>query len=68
MDGNSTDKPLKVCKAFAEDNHSLGSDFIFANILGMIAAAHLDHHHNLAKLAIDGYIPQPDDVIGEKRN
>ena len=49
-------------------NHALRRDFIFANILGMIAAPHLDHHHYLAKLAIDGYIPQPDDVIGEKRN
>jgi hypothetical protein len=68
MDGNSADKALKVCEAFAEDNHALGRDFIFANILSMIATAHLDHNHNLAKLAIDGYVSQPDDVIGEERN
>jgi hypothetical protein len=68
MDGNSADKTLKVCEAFAEDNHSLVRDFIFANILGVISAPHLDHHHNLAKLAINGYVSQPDDVIGEEGN
>jgi hypothetical protein len=34
----------------------------------MIPAPHLNHHHDLAKLAIDGYVPQPDDVVGEERN
>jgi hypothetical protein len=57
MYGNSADKTLIVCEAFAEDNHSLESDFILANILGMIPAPHLNHHHDLAKLAIDGYVP-----------
>jgi hypothetical protein len=66
--GNSADETLIVSEAFAEDNHSLGSDLIFANILGVIPTPHLDHHHNLAKLAIDGYVPKPDDVIGEERN
>jgi hypothetical protein len=68
MHGNSADKALIVCKAFAENNHSFGSDFILANILGMISAPHLDDHHDLAKLAIDGYVPQPDDVVREERN
>src|ERR1700679_2349325 len=68
MHRNSADKTLKVSEAFAEDNHARGRDFILANILGMIPAAHFDHHHNLAKLAIDGYVSQPDDVIGKKRN
>ncbi len=68
MPGNSADKALIVCEAFAEDHHALGRDFILANILGVISAPHLDHHHNLAKLAIDGYVSQPDDVVGEERN
>ena len=57
MYGNSADEGLIVCEAFAENNHSLGSDFIFANVLGVISAPHLDHHHNLAKLATYGYVP-----------
>jgi hypothetical protein len=68
MHGDSADKTLKVCEAIAKDNHPLGCDFILANILGMIPATHLDHHHDHAKLAIDGYVPQPDDVIGEEGN
>jgi hypothetical protein len=68
MHRNPADKTLIVGEAFAEDNHALGRDFIFANILRMIPAPHLDHHHDLAKLAIDGYVSKPDDVIGEKRN
>src|ERR1019366_6016957 len=51
-DGNSTDRALKVCKALAEDNNALVRDFIFANILCMIPAPHLDNHHDFAKLAI----------------
>jgi hypothetical protein len=68
MDGNSTDKALIIYEAFAENHHAPGRDLILANILGVIPTAHLDHHHNLAKLAIDGYVPQPDDVVGEERN
>src|ERR1700683_3109246 len=68
LNGNSADKRLIVCEAFAKDNHPLGSDFILANILGMIPAPHLNHHDDLAELAIDGHVPQPDDVIGEERN
>ena len=34
MHRNSADKTLIVCEAFAEDHHSLGRDFILANILG----------------------------------
>src|ERR1700680_4973960 len=68
MHGNSADKTLVVCEAFAENNYALGRDFILANILGMIPAPHLNNHHNFAKLAFDGYVSQPDDVIGEERN
>ena len=68
MHRNSADQALIVCQALVQNNHALRRDFIFANLLGVIAAAHLDHHHNLAKLTINGYIPQPDDVIAEERN
>lgn len=68
MDGNPGDKSLIVCESVAEDHHAFRSDFILANILGMIPAAHLDHRHDLAQLAIDGYVPEPNDVIGEERN
>ena len=64
--GNSTDKALIVCQALAENHHAVGRDFILANILGVISTAHLDDHQDLAKLAIDGYIPEPDDVVGEE--
>src|SRR5579862_9377365 len=50
---NSADQTLIVCQALVHNYHALRRDFIFANILGMIAAAHLDHHHDLAKLVID---------------
>ena len=66
--GDSADKALIFCEALAQNHHAFGRDFIFANILGMIAAPHLDHHHDLAQLAINRYVPQPDDVIGEERN
>ena len=66
--GNSADKALIVCEALAENQHALVRDLILANILGVITASHLDDHHDLAKLAIDGYVPQPDYVIGEERN
>ena len=64
--GNSTDKALIVCQALAENHHALVRDFILANILGMISAAHLDYGHDFAELAIDGHVPQPNDVIRQK--
>jgi len=36
-----------------DHDHTLGSNDIFADILAVIAAAHLDDDHHLAKLAID---------------
>ena len=68
MNGDSADKSLIVRKALAENHHALGCDFVLANILGMVPAAHLDHDHDFAKLAIDGDVAQPDDVVGEERN
>ena len=65
---NSGDKALKIREAFADDDHTLGGDFIFADILAMVATAHLDNDHDLAKLAVDAYVPKPDNVIGEKGN
>jgi hypothetical protein len=65
---NSADKTLIVCEPFAEDHYALARDFIFANILGMISATHLDNHHDLAKLAMEGYVSEPDDVIAKERN
>jgi len=63
---NSGDKALILREPVTHDDHSLGGDFIFANILAMVATAHLDNHHDLTKLAVDTYVPKPDNVIGEK--
>ena len=65
---NSGDKALIIREAFADDDHTLGRDFIFADILAMVATAHLDNDHDLAKLAVDAYVPKPDNVIGQKGN
>jgi hypothetical protein len=59
---------LIVRKTLAEDHDPLGGNFIFANVFAVAATAHLDNHKDLAELALDGHIPQPDNVIGEKRN
>ena len=40
----------------------------YSRILAMVAPAHLDNNHDLAKLAVDAYVPEPDNVIGEKGN
>ena len=68
MYGNSADKSLIVCEAFSKNDYALRPNFIFTNILGMIAPPHLNHHHNFAEFAIDGNISEPDDVTGEERN
>jgi len=68
MHRKSADKALIIREAVAEDNHTVGCNFIFSNILGVISAPHLDHHHNLAKLAIDRNIAKADDVVGEEGN
>ena len=65
---NSRDQALIVREAFADDDHTLGGDFIFADILAMVATTHLDHDHDLANLAVDAYVPKPDNVIGKKGN
>src|ERR1019366_3336290 len=65
---NPCDKALIIRQAIVADNHTLGGDFIFADIAAMVAAAHLDNDQDLAKLVADGYIPKPDNVIGEKGN
>ena len=66
--GNSGDKTLIIREVVPQDDHALGGDFILADILAMVATAHLDHDHDLAQLAFDVYVPQPDNVIGEKGN
>jgi len=63
---NSGDKALIIREAVTDDDHTLGGDFIFTYILGMVATTHLDNDHDLAKLAVDAYVPKPDNVIGEK--
>lgn len=68
MHRNPRDKTLIICEAFIQDDDTAGRDFIFADILGMITATHLDNNHDLAKLVIDGYVPQPDDVIAKERD
>ena len=65
---NSCDKALIIREAFADDDHTLGGDFIFADILAMVATAHLDNDHDLAQLTVDAYVPKPDNVIGKKGN
>ena len=65
---NSGDKALIFREAATHDDHALGGDFIFANVLAMVATAHFDNDHDLAKLAVDAYVPKPDNVIGEKGN
>src|SRR5271170_1459656 len=57
-----------IRKPVTDDDDTLGGDFIFADILAVVTAAHLDHDHDLAKLAVDAYVPHPDNVIGEKGN
>src|SRR6202167_3122485 len=65
---NSGDQALIVREAGTHDDHALGGDFIFADILAMVTTSHLDNDHDLAKLAVDAYVPKPDNVIGEKGN
>jgi hypothetical protein len=65
---NSGDKALILREPVTHDDHSLGGDFIFADILAMVTTSHLDNDHNLAKLAVNAYVPKPDNVIGEKGN
>src|ERR1035438_3670927 len=65
---NSGDKALIIREAVTHDDHTLGGDFIFADIFAMVATAHLDNDHDLAKLAVDTYVPKPDNVIGKKGN
>jgi hypothetical protein len=59
---NSGDKALIVREAVTHDDHTLGGDFIFADVLAMVATAHLDNDHDLAKLAVDTHVPKPDNV------
>ena len=66
--GNPSDEALIIREAVTDDDHALGGDFVFADILAMVATTHLDNDHDLAKLAVDAYVPKPDNVIGEKGN
>ncbi len=43
-------------------------DLIFADVVAVIAAPHLDDDHDLAKLALDLHVTKPDDIVGEKRD
>ena len=65
---NSGDQALIIREPVTHDDHALGGDFIFADILAMVATAHLDNDHDLAKLSVDAYVAKPDNVIGKKRN
>ena len=65
---NSGDKALIIREAVTDDDHTFGRDFILADILAMVATAHLDNDHDLAQLAVDAYVSKPDIVIGEKGN
>src|ERR1019366_4287719 len=65
---NPGNKALIIRQAIGADDEPVGGDFIFADIVAMFAAAHLDNDQDLAKLAADTHVPKPDDVIGEKGN
>src|SRR5688572_31939937 len=61
-------KPGVLCVPRADHDHSFTGNYIFANILAMVSAAHFDHDHDFAELAIDLHITQPDNIVREKRN
>ena len=65
---NSGDQALIIREAVTQDDHTLGGDFIFADIFAVVATPHLDNDHDLAKLAVDAYVSKADNVIGEKGN
>jgi hypothetical protein len=65
---NSGDKALIIYEDLTQDDYTLRGDFIFADILAMVAPAHLDNDHDLAQLTVDAYVPKPDNVIGKKGN
>jgi hypothetical protein len=41
---NSGDKALIIREAVTHDDHALGGDFIFADVLAMVATAHLERN------------------------
>ena len=47
-------------------NQTLGRDFIFPNIIAVLAAAHLDDSNHFAKLPFNVCIAKPDNVVGKK--
>ena len=63
---NPGDKTLIIRQAILVDDHTLGGDFIFADIVAMVATAHFYNDHDLAKLPVDGHVPKPDNVISKK--
>jgi hypothetical protein len=50
---NSGDKALIIREAVPHDDPTLGGDFIFSDVLAMVATAHLDNNHDLARLAVN---------------
>src|SRR5471032_339476 len=62
------DQSFVVRRPRPDDDHALVGDDVFADVLAVIAAAHLDDDHDFAKLAVDLDIAQPDDVIGQERD
>src|SRR5450759_3783145 len=66
--GCSCGQPVVVRGSRADDHHALVRDDIFADVFAVIAAAHFDHDHHFAKLAVNFHITHPDNVIGQKRN
>src|ERR1039457_6020444 len=61
--GDSCAQPLVVRGSRADDHHALVRDDIFADVLAVIPAAHFDHDHHLAQLAVNLHITQADDII-----
>src|SRR5665213_3422205 len=51
-----------------DHDHALAGNDIFPDVFAVIAATHFDDDHDLAKLAVNFHVAQPDDVIGEERD
>ena len=60
---NSGDQALIIREAVTHGDHTLGGDFIFADILAMVATAHLDNDHDLAKLAVAQKVFDTADIV-----
>src|SRR5688500_15387988 len=66
--GNPADQRAIRIEASVAQRHSLVGDLVFANVLAVLAVAHLDDGEDAAKHAVEIEVAQPDDVVGQKRD